>query len=60
MDKKYLVKLQAKFGNSKGNFCGYGVCVENFESPKIDWNGGNTYIQKEGINQDFRGVDNEL
>lgn len=34
-------------------FCGYGVAVRDFKNPVIDWNGNNTYIQSEGINQDF-------
>lgn len=53
LDKKYLTKLQHKFGSCKGSFCGYGVAVKNFTDPVIDFNRNNTYIQSEGINQDF-------
>lgn len=53
LDKKYLVKLQEKFKECRGSFCGYGVAVKDFRNPVIDWNANNTYIQSEGINQDF-------
>lgn len=58
LDKKYLNKLQNKFSESFDTFCGYGVYTDNFYNPKIDWKGGNTYIQKLGINQDFGIFDN--
>lgn len=53
LDKKYLTKLQAKFKNKSNTFCGYGVYTDNFQNPKINWKGEDTYIQKLGINQDF-------
>lgn len=53
LDKVYLNKLQRKYSDCIGSFCGYGVAVTNFQNPVIDWNGNNTYIQSEGINQDF-------
>ena len=53
MDKKYLNKLQEKFKNCNGAFCGYGVAVKDFRNLNIDWNKNNTYIQSEGINNDF-------
>lgn len=37
----------------RGAFCGYGVAVTDFQNPVIEWEGNNTYIQSEGINQDF-------
>ena len=52
LDKKYLSKLQTKMGNC-GAFCGYGVAVKDFANPVIDFNKNNTYIQSEGINNDF-------
>lgn len=45
--------LQNKFKECSGAFCGYGVAVKDFKNPVIDWNANNTYIQSEGINQDF-------
>ena len=53
LDKKYLGKLQSMNQACIGPFCGYGVAVENFKNPPIDFNGNNTYIQSAGITQDF-------
>lgn len=35
------------------HICGYGTAVKNFKHPIIDFNRNNTYIQSEGITQDF-------
>lgn len=53
LDKDYLSKLQNKFHDCNGSFCGYGVAVADFQNPTIEWNANDTYIQSEGINQDF-------
>ena len=53
LDKKYLSGLQEKFSHCVGAFCGYGVAVKDFKNPVIDWEANHTYIQSEGINQDF-------
>lgn len=53
IDSPYLYKLQEKFKQCQTNFCGYGVATSKFQNPNIEWNGNDTYIQKEGINQDF-------
>lgn len=53
LDKEYLEKLQKLNPDCKGAFCGYGVAVKDFTNPIIDFNKNNTYIQSEGINQDF-------
>lgn len=53
LDKSYLKKLQNQFPNCKGAFCGYGVAVKDFRNPTIDFNHNSTYIQSEGITQDF-------
>lgn len=53
LDKQYLEKLQAMNTDCVGAFCGYGVAVMDFQHPIIDFNRNNTYIQSEGINQDF-------
>lgn len=39
--------------NCTGSFCGYGVAVKDFKNPVIEFDRNNTYIQSEGINQDF-------
>lgn len=53
LDKEYLQKLQKKNIECEGAFCGYGVAVKDFRHPVIDFDRNNTYIQSEGINQDF-------
>ena len=53
LDQAYLKKLQNQFPNCKGAFCGYGVAVKDFRNPTIDFNRNSTYIQSEGITQDF-------
>ena len=53
LDKAFLSKLQTLNADCVGGFCGYGVAVKDFQNPVIDWNGNSTYIQSEGINQDF-------
>lgn len=53
LDKSYLVKLQQANSDCTGAFCGYGVAVKDFKNPVIEFDRNNTYIQSEGINQDF-------
>ncbi len=53
LDKPYLESLQKANPNCIGGFCGYGVAVRDFKHPVIDFNRNNTYIQSEGVNQDF-------
>ena len=53
LDKAYLNKLQEMNPGCDGAFCGYGVAVKDFRNPTIEFNRNNTYIQSEGINQDF-------
>jgi len=58
IDSKYLSALQATQKDDSGAFCGFGVATNDFKNPQIDWNVNHTYIQKEGINQDF-GIFND-
>ena len=53
LDKKYLLQLQSINRACSGAFCGYGVAVKDFRNPVIDFERNNTYIQSEGIIQDF-------
>lgn len=53
LDHNYLTQLQKLYSHCTGAFCGYGVAVKDFQHPVIDWNQNHTYIQSEGINQDF-------
>ena len=53
LDEQYLTSLQQKFSEEKDNFCGYGVATKCFSAPDTNWRGTDTYIQKEGIHDDF-------
>jgi GNAT superfamily N-acetyltransferase len=53
LDRNYLTSLQAQNAECTGAFCGFGVAVKDFQNPVIDFDRNNTYIQSEGINQDF-------
>ena len=53
LDETYLHNLQEKFSEATGSFCGYGVATSDFRNPPIAWSGTDTYIQKDGINNDF-------
>ena len=53
LDKAYLTELQRANSQCTGYFCGYGVAVDNFSTPVIDFNRNNTYIQSMGINGDL-------
>lgn len=58
LDESYLSSIQQKFAGNSGGFCGYGIATECLSSPSVQWQGKNTYIQKQGINQDFGVYDN--
>lgn len=53
LDAPFLTKLQQKFSECSGSFCGYGVATNDFKNPSIYWNQNDTYIQREGIVKDF-------
>ena len=53
LDKKYLNQLQNINSTCRGSFFGFGCAVKDFKDPVIDFDRNNTYIQSEGINQDF-------
>ena len=53
MIKSIYKNYRKKNSDCKGAFCGYGVAVKDFKNLMIDFNRNNTYIQSEGINQDF-------
>lgn len=54
LDKTYLDGLHKKFSaKDDGSFIGYGVAVRNFENPIVYFDMCDTYIQSEGITQDF-------
>ncbi len=53
LDKTYLNAIKAKFPDEQGAFCGYGVATKCLADPEIEWIGKDTYIQKEGIHDDY-------
>lgn len=53
LDEQYLTSLQQTFNQTTNDFCGFGVATKCFSSPDTDWRGTDTYIQKEGIHDDF-------
>ena len=53
LDGRYLRALQQRFADHRGPFLGYGVGTPDLNDPAVDWRCADTYIQRDGINQDF-------
>ena len=53
LDKRYLASLQRRFASLPGPFCGFGAATPDLQNPGVDWEGRDTYIQRDGINHDF-------
>ena len=57
IDKPYLNKIQASFSDqcdaNQGAFSAYGIATKCLKRPENAWKGESTYIQKEGIADDF-------
>jgi hypothetical protein len=52
LDAPYLASLQRRFPQAR-TFCGYGAATPDLSAPGVEWRGQDTYIQKEGIADDF-------
>ena len=52
-DKKYLDAIKKLHPNAQGRFSGYAVAVPNFEELNVDWQGTDTYVQREAVVTDF-------
>ncbi|RVT88913.1 transglutaminase family protein [Inhella crocodyli] len=52
LDQPYLSALQERFPAARA-FCGYGVATTDLQQPAVAWCGQSTYIQREGIAEDF-------
>jgi len=52
LDAPYLASLQRRFPLAR-RFCGYGAATPDLSAPGVEWRGEDTYIQKEGIADDF-------
>lgn len=53
IDKSYLRQVQKAFATICEDFSGYGIATSCLSSPQISWKGEDTYIQKEGIADNF-------
>jgi hypothetical protein len=53
IDPELLSAVQAKHREVKGCFSGYGIATRNLADPEVNWQGKSTYIQREGIHDDF-------
>jgi transglutaminase-like putative cysteine protease len=52
LDAPYLAALQRRFPQAR-RFCGYGAATPDLSAPSVEWRGEDTYIQREGIADDF-------
>ena len=57
LDADYLRSVQHMFPEMTA-FCGFGVGTLNLKAPAVQWQGADTYIQKEGISNDLGIFDN--
>lgn len=53
IDHDYLISIQTAFADDAEQFSGYGIATTCLSKPPVEWRGGNTYIQSEGIADDF-------
>jgi len=58
IDKPYLRQVQHSFASQSEQFSGFGIATKCLAAPDVDWKGEDTYIQKDGIADDF-GVYNQ-
>lgn len=53
IDKPYLKQIQGRFVEQNESFSGFGIATKCLASPDVDWIGKDTYIQSDGIADDF-------
>ncbi|MEZ5727999.1 MAG: transglutaminase domain-containing protein [Burkholderiaceae bacterium] len=53
LDSRYLQSLQRRFRSHVGPFSGFGVSTRDLQCPAVDWSGGDTFIQRDGIDADL-------
>lgn len=56
LDADYLRSLQRRFPQTQ-RFCGFGAATPNLAAPAVEWRGEDTFIQKDGIVDDFGTFD---
>lgn len=57
LDEDYLASVQEHFADQQGEFSGYAIATTDLHDPPVEWEGCDTYIQKEGINRDLGRYD---
>ncbi|WP_281559156.1 transglutaminase family protein [Thalassomonas sp. RHCl1] len=58
LDNTYLKQVQNSFADQCQSFSGFAIATQCLAAPDIDWQGQDTYIQSDGIADDF-GVYNQ-
>lgn len=53
IDRSFLRQIQRAHPSCNGKFIGYGIATPCLQKPAIEWQGSNTYIQREGIADDY-------
>ncbi len=53
LDNDYLKQVQNRFAEQSESFSGYAIATKCLSNPNVDWKGQDTYIQSEGIADDF-------
>ena len=53
IDADYMASIQSRYSRSSVSFCGYGIATACLRNPNVEWRGKSTYIQKQGIVDDF-------
>jgi transglutaminase-like putative cysteine protease len=53
IDKPYLKQIQSRFAEDNESFSGFGIATKCLASPDVVWTGEDTYIQSDGIADDF-------
>jgi hypothetical protein len=58
LDQVYLESVQKMIGNHAEPYQGYAIATTCLQKPSVEWQGQSTYIQKEGIHDDFGVFEN--
>lgn len=53
LDDRYLDGLRAELPVSVTALTGFAVGIDNVQSPPVEWDGNDTYIQIKGVNRDL-------
>lgn len=53
IDQAFLKQLQEQFKAESSNFRGYGIATKCLQNPQVEFNNNDTYIQAEGIIDDY-------